>query len=782
MCEYEERERVFRGKRTIERFDLPFFHFSFFIIHRFYDEKFFFSAMSALFLVCFFRLLFLRVRQKKRGRAPLKKEIMGLFTLPRLLRGDDDDDGSSNRGVSTLEDDNRENDDEEQRLMSSSSMRTSSSWSSRKRSGVFQFAIFGCAFLFFALGYVSSPTRPILSSQTSSSSPSSLNSRRGASFSVPSLGSSSSQKSGRHRFELLGGGGGGKKREDEAKEDKEEDRGEAKETNALDAELELEKDEHLLEHLQKSLNDNIETQEKETLKLVEMKVDEQDAEKMQEEEELTEEELGIHHNSHGEDEASNTGSIDKSSSKNIKDDGSELGFKEEDNESGMKNATSRRKTTTTTFEDSLLTNVSSELDEVIRDGKQSMIDGRDVTPRAAAFERMDDELKDVLDAVHAVDGSGGENSENQRNNVKLAREKVLSSSSSSSSSFDRGDRKITTPKDNPEETLGWTEVDATTIDPESITESAQSGVRSLVLNPEIVHELKEKFEDMKNKGEVQVEGNWKKFDAEAKEEKKQMKEAKKMEEIVEESSKILDDIDAVRMAQSLDAGGGSKSFSWTFSYLYFPLIVFFSVLLAVIALLIKTSDKNKLKRYGSTGSFDRSSPKRKGKSRLYTLGEEEEIYQTTKDNTYPDFSNLRDFEKGNRIYNSSIESFDDDYEDDDYDDDSLDDEEDGSCEDDFDEEALSERSSDVSSFQGFREKAIAVAKAAEEFLANGKGATVRVSNAGTFHGASKYGANENGRDEKDDVGVTSLKKKESHNNNENGQKSSFIKSSTTKWI
>ena len=68
-------------------------------------------------------------------------------------------------------------------------------------------------------------------------------------------------------------------------------------------------------------------------------------------------------------------------------------------------------------------------------------------------------------------------------------------------------------------------------------------MRSLVLNPEIVHDLKEKFEDMKNKGEVQVEGNWKKFDAEAKEEKKQMKEAKKMEEIVEESSKILDDID-----------------------------------------------------------------------------------------------------------------------------------------------------------------------------------------------------------------------------------------------
>ena len=700
---------------------------------------------------------------------------MGSLRLPR------GDDGSSNRV--SAEDDNRKNDDEEQRLMSSSSRAAaaaSRTSSSRKRSGVFQFAIFGCAFLFFALGYVSSPTTtttPILSSQTSSSSspsPSSLNSRRGASFSFPSLGSSSSQKSGRHRFELLLGGG--KKREDE-----EEDRREAKETNALDAELELEKDEHLLVHLQKSLNDNIETQEKETLRLVKMKVDEQDAEKMQEEEELTEEELGIHHNNHGEDEESNTGSIDKSSSKNIKDDGSELGFKEEDNESGMKNATSRRKTTTT-FEDSLLTNVSSELDEVIRDGKQSMIEGRDVTPRSAAFESMDEELKDVLDAVHAVDGSGGENSENKRNNVKPAREKVLSSSSSSSSSFDRGDRKITTPKDNPEETLGWTEVDATTIDPESITESAQSGVRSLVLNPEIVHELKEKFEDMKNKGEVQVEGNWKKFDAEAKEEKKQMKEAKKMEEIVEESSKILDDIDAVRMAQSLDAGGGSKSFSWTFSYLYFPLIVFFSVLLAVIALLIKTSDKNKLKRYGSTGSFDRSSPKRKGKSRLYTLEEEEEIYQTTKDNTYPDFSNLRDFEKGNRIYNSSIESFDDDYEDDDYDDDSIDEEEDGSCEDDFDEEALSERSSDVSSFQGFREKAIAVAKAAEEFLANGKGATVRVSNAGTFHGASKYGANENGRDEKDDVGVTSLKKKESHNNNENGQKSSFIKSSTTKWI
>ena len=482
------------------------------------------------------------------------------------------------------------------------------------RSGVFQFAIFGCYPLLRAR-YVSSPTTPILSSQTSSSSssssPSSLNSRRGASLSFPvsvpplrkravaiDLNSSEEEE----------------EKEDEEDEDNEEDRREAKETNALDAELELEKDEHLLEHLQKSLNDNIETQEKETLKLVEMKVDEQDAEKKRRGR-TDEEELGIHHNSHGEDEASTTGRIEKSSSKNIEDDGSELGFKEEDNESGMKNATSRKTTTTTTFEDSLLTNVSSELDEVIRDGKQSMIEGRDVTPRAAAFESMDDELKDVLDAVHAVDGSGGENSENKRNNVKLAREKVLSSSSSSSSSFDRGDRKITTPKDNPEETLGWTEVDATTIDPESITESAQSGVRSLVLNPEIVHELKEKFEDMKNKGEVQVEGNWKKFDAEAKEEKKQMKEAKKMEEIVEESSKILDDIDAVR----IDAGGGSKSFSWTFSYLYFPLIVFFSVLLAVIALLIKTSDKNKLKRYGSTGSFDRSSPKRKGKSRLYTL-------------------------------------------------------------------------------------------------------------------------------------------------------------------
>ena len=47
---------------------------------------------------------------------------------------------------------------------------------------------------------------------------------------------------------------------------------------------------------------------------------------------------------------------------------------------------------------------------------------------------------------------------------------------------------------------------------------------------EMLTDLKEKFEDMKNKGEVQVEGNWKKFDAEAKEEKKQMKEAKKMEE------------------------------------------------------------------------------------------------------------------------------------------------------------------------------------------------------------------------------------------------------------
>ena len=45
---------------------------------------------------------------------------------------------------------------------------------------------------------------------------------------------------------------------------------EEKETNALDAEIELEKDEHLLQHLP-SLNDNIETQEKETLKLVKMK-------------------------------------------------------------------------------------------------------------------------------------------------------------------------------------------------------------------------------------------------------------------------------------------------------------------------------------------------------------------------------------------------------------------------------------------------------------------------------------------------------------------------------
>ena len=337
-------------------------------------------------------------------------------------------------------------------------------------------------------------------------------------------------------------------------------------------------------------------------------------------------------------------------------------------------------------------------------------------------------------------------------------------------------------KDNPEETLGWTEADATSINPESITESAQSGVRSLVLNPEIVHDLKEKFEDMKNKGEVQVEGNWKKFDAEAKEEKKQMKEAKKMEEIVEESSKILDDIDAVRMAQSFDAGGGSKSFSWTFSYLYFPLIVFFFILSAVVALLIKTSEKNKLKRFGSTGSFDRYSPKRNSKGKLYML-EEEEIYQT-KNNTYPDFSNLRDFEKGDCIYDESTESFEDEDDDTDCDNDSIDEEDDGGSYNDIydenDEEAFSERSSDVSSFQGFREKAIAVAKAAEEFLTNARGSSARVSNAGTFYGVSKYGANEDARDETEVVPAS--KKEARNNNNNNGQNSSFVKSSTTKWI
>ena len=697
-------------------------------------------------------------------------------------------------GGGSGEDDMVVQNDEERLLSSSRAATTSPSTtmvitSGFKRSGVLTI---GCALLFFALGYVSSPTRgtPILSSSSSSSSPSlianvpssssSSSSHRSAMTSFPHLGSSFPQKN-RHRFELLGG-----KEEQEQEEEEEEEKHRkgrkddddddddekrskiekgSKETNALDAEIELEKDEHLLEHLQKSLNDNIETQEKETLKLVKMKVDEQDAERMKEEEELTEEELGIHHSNEDANVANNDSG--SSSNKNNKDDGSELGFKEKDNESEVKNAT-----TPMTFEDSILKNVSSELDEVIRDGKQSKSKDGDIVPRAAAFASMDDELQDVLDAVHAVDGSGGENSVNERNDVKLADEKA-SSLSSPSQSLERGERKAILPKGNPEETLGWTEADATTINPESITESAQSGVRSLVLNPDIVHDLKEKFEDMKNKGEVQVEGKWKKFDAEAKEEKKQMKEAKKMEEIVEESSKILDDIDAVRMAQSFDAGGGNKSFSWTFSYLYFPLIVLFSILLAVVTLLIKTSEKSNLKRYGSTGSFDRSSPKRNGKNKLRTLEEEEEIYQT-KDNTHPDFSNLRDFEKGNRIYNSSVESFEEDeFEDEDYDGDSIDD---GSYDDDgdYDEEAFSERSSDVSSFQGFREKAIAVAKAAEEFLTNAKGGTARISNAGTYHGASKYGANETARD---GAGVSASKKR-----GENGQRSSFVKSSTTKWI
>jgi len=733
---------------------------------------------------------FLRKKKEKGDAGQKTKKIMGR-PFPRGA-----DDGSG-------EDDMVQNDEE--RLLSSSRAATTSTMgitSGFKRSGVLTI---GCAFLFFALGYVSSPTRgtPILTSSSSlianvpssSSSSSSSSSHRSVVTSFPHLGSSFPQKN-RHRFELLGG-----KEEQEQEEEEEEEKHrketskstrndktdddddddekrnkigkgtkETKETNALDAEIELEKDEHLLEHLQKSLNDNIETQEKETLKLVKMKVDEQDAEKMKEEEELTEEELGIHHSNEDVNVVNNDSG--SSSYRNNEDDGSELGFKEKDNESEVKNVT-----TPMTFEDSILKNVSSELDEVIRDGKQSKSKDGDIVPRAAAFASMDDELQDVLDAVHAVDGSGGENSVNERNDVKLAHEKASSLSSSSSSSpsqsLERGERKAILPKGNPEETLGWTEADATTINPESITESAQSGVRSLVLNPEIVHDLKEKFEDMKNKGEVQVEGKWKKFDAEAKEEKKQMKEAKKMEEIVEESSKILDDIDAVRMAQSFDAGGGNKSFSWTFSYFYFPLIVLFSILLAVVALLIKTSEKSNLKRYGSTGSFDRSSPKRNGKNKLHTLEEEEEIYQT-KDNTYPDFSNLRDFEKGNRIYNSSVESFEEDeFEDEDYDGDSIDD---GSYDDDgdYDEEAFSERSSDVSSFQGFREKAIAVAKAAEEFLTNAKGGTARISNAGTFHGASKYGANETARD---GAGVSASKKR-----GENGQRSSFVKSSTTKWI
>ena len=728
---------------------------------------------------------FLRKREKKRKketprRAPSliieksntsKEKRMG--RIPARVHPDDDDDDDDGRGGGTRKHDTNDGEREE-RLMSSCGASSSTSKMS-KRSTILLAT--GCALL-VVFGYVSSSssTTPILSSVSPTPT-------RSKSMSFPRLGSSSRRS---HRFEPLG-----VVEEEEEKQRRKETTGktastskklptkkgedEEKETNALDAEIELEKDEHLLQHLQKSLNDNIETQEKETLKLVKMKVDEQDAEKMLEEEELTEDELGIHHSSHREDADAHDDGIGSSNiSGRTESDDSELGFKEEDNENGMKNAT--KSTTKTTFEDSVLTNVSSELDEVIRDGKQSKSKSGDGVPRAAAFASMDEQLNDVLDAVHAVDGDSENN--DKRNNIKqLAREKALSSSSSSSSFG-----KTTVTKDNPEETLGWTEADATSINPESITESAQSGVRSLVLNPEIVHDLKEKFEDMKNKGEVQVEGNWKKFDAEAKEEKKQMKEAKKMEEIVEESSKILDDIDAVRMAQSLDAGGGSKSFSWTFSYLYFPLIVFFFILSAVVALLIKTSEKNKLKRFGSTGSFDRSSPKRNGKGKLYTL-EEEEIYQT-KNNTYPDFSNLRDFEKGDCIYDESTESFVDEDDDTDCDNDSIDEEDDGGSYndiyDDNDEEAFSERSSDVSSFQGFREKAIAVAKAAEEFLTNARGSSARVSNAGTFYGVSKYGANEDARDETEVVPAS--KKKASNNNNNNGQNSSFVKSSTTKWI
>ena len=50
--------------------------------------------------------------------------------------------------------------------------------------------------------------------------------------------------------------------------------------------------------------------------------------------------------------------------------------------------------------------------------------------------------------------------------------------------------------------------------------------------------------------------------------------------------------------------------------------------------------------------------------------EEEEIYQT-KNNTYPDFSNLRDFEKGDCIYDESTESFEDEDDDTDCDNDSM---------------------------------------------------------------------------------------------------------------
>merc|ERR1711970_1139538 len=423
-------------------------------------------------------------KEKRMGRIPA-----------RVHPDDDDDDDDDGRGGGTRKHDTDDGEREE-RLMSSCGASSSTSKMS-KRSTILLAT--GCALL-VVFGYVSSSssTTPILSSVSPTPT-------RSKSMSFPLLGSSSRRS---HRFEPLGVVEEEEEEEEEKQRRKEttgktastskklptkKGEDEEKETNALDAEIELEKDEHLLQHLQKSLNDNIETQEKETLKLVKMKVDEQDAEKMLEEEELTEDELGIHHSSHREDaDAHDDGIGSSNNSGRTESDDSELGFKEEDNENGMKNAT--KSTTKTTFEDSVLTNVSSELDEVIRNGKQSKSKSGDGVPRAAAFASMDEQLNDVLDAVHAVDGDSENN--DKRNNVKqLAREKALSSSSSSS--FEHYDGKTTVTKDNPEETLGWTEADATSINPESITESAQSGVRSLVLNPEIVHDLKEKFEDMK---------------------------------------------------------------------------------------------------------------------------------------------------------------------------------------------------------------------------------------------------------------------------------------------
>jgi len=584
-----------------------------------------------------------------------------------------------------------------------------------------------------------------------------------------------------------------------------------KPNTSLDAELELEKDEHLLEHLQKSLVENIQTQERETLRIVQKKVDEQDIENLRDEE-LTEEDLGITHTHRDNDLIVVDDANNNNNNNNIEgDNGSDLGFKEDDL---RKSKTTKPSSSSSSFEDSILTDISKELDEVIEDGKSSSSlttsmqtakttttktaetenNNKDI-PRAAAFASMDEDLKDVLDAVHTIDNDD---------------KKV------STSSLKKRDRR--------EETLGWTEADAANIDPQNILENAQSGVRALVLNPETVHDLKEKFEDMKSKGEVPVEGNWKKFDAEAKEEKKQQKEAKKMEKIAEESVKILDDIDAARMAQSLESGAGNKSFSWTFSYLYFPLIVFFSILLAVVALLIKLNEKNKLKRGGSFDrSFGHSSPggknrmsKSSSRSKLLSVEEEEIVREQQECNPYPDFADLRDIEKGNRIYKSSIESF-EEY----YDGDDVSSEEEDDDDDDFEGEyeardkiiegnndiyarkedrrktttrmtagrqSLSEKSSDASSsFTGFREKAIAVAKKAEEFISSAnnhhsKKPLMSSASSATFHRASssKYGADDGG-DSNRDVEEKSQQEVKGKPAKPRGE-SSFVKSATTKWI